>query len=343
MTLTETRPHIPPMAILNVLQSGWGIQVIQSAVELDVFSAIHRGAKSPEAVAEMTSCNPQGVKLLMDALVGMQLLENVSGSYALTETAALYLVPESPLYMQDYILGGKKLAEVWYGLSDAIKGGKSQMMVNKPETAEQFFPKLAAMIFPMNYAAAELTAEALSVEKLPSGAKVLDVATGSAAWSIPMAQRNTGLHVDALDFPAIIDQTTQYFVNRYKLGSRYHYLTGAWQDVDLPENHYDVAILGHICHSEGWDETEKLLAKVFRSLKPGGRIVVAEFLTNTTRTGPLFPLLFALNMFLVTQQGCVFSVEEMQRLMVQHGFSRPERIKLPYYGEESPVMVAHKP
>jgi ubiquinone/menaquinone biosynthesis C-methylase UbiE len=342
MSVTQTRIQPPPVEISRFLYGTWAEQVIKSAVELNLFDALKSGPKSAEDIATVVGADLRGIGLLLKALVGMNLLQKNAGGFELTEIAALYMLPDSDLYFGDYLLGRDQLAMVWEGLTDAVKTGKSQTAINRQEAAEEFFPWLAAAIFPMSYTTAQAAAELLQVEALPATARVLDVAAGSGVWSIPMAQRNPGLQVDAVDFPATLN-VTRKFTDRYQLSERYRYLEGSWQNVDFGEAQYDLVLLGHILHSEGWQESEKLLAKAFRALKPGGRIMIAEFLINDNSAGQIFPQLFGINMYLVTENGCVFSDKELKDLLTTAGFKNAERLAVPYYGEESPLMVATRP
>ncbi len=342
MTTTETRPVAPPFEVSSFAANRWADQIFKTALEINLFKALASKSQTAPEIAQTLKTDERGTAVLLDALMVLNLTKKANGRYELTEAAATYLNPDSDLYMGDFILGWEEMGHNWAELTEVIKTGVSQATVNRSAEAEKFFPRLAAAIFPLNYATAQATAEKLAVEKLPKDAKVLDLASGSGVWSIPMAQRNPEIQVDALDFPATLE-VTRKFADKYHLSNQYGYLAGSWQDVSLRENYYDIAVLGHICHSEGWAETEKLFKKMYEVIKPGGRICVAEFLTNEAKTGPFFPMIFAVNMFVKTDKGCVFSDVELAQLLKNAGFTNPERLHLPYYGSESPVMVAHKP
>jgi hypothetical protein len=45
-------------------------------------------------------------------------------------------------------------------------------------------------------------------------------------------------------------------------------------------------------------------------------------------------------MFLQTTEGCIFGVSELQRLLKSSGFDQVNRLELPFYKDESPVVVA---
>lgn len=211
------------------------------------------------------------------------------------------------------------------------------MEVNKDLQAEEIFPKLAEAIFPNSYATARQVATLLKTDKIKTEWLVLDLAAGSAVWSIPFAEASPKVKVDALDFDAVL-KVTKHFTNKFAVQDRYAFITGNWRDVQLKENTYDIVILGHILHSEGRDVSKALLKRCFDVMKPGGRLVVAEMISNDDRSGPVFPIMFALNMFLATTEGCVFTESELKDLVEEAGFKKPYRL-----APDHVVVIAEKP
>jgi len=103
---------------------------------------------------------------------------------------------------------------------------------------------------------------------------------------------------------------------------------------------HDIAILGHILHSEGGDRSRQLLAKTFRALKPGGTIAIAEWLVNDDRTKPLPSLMFAVQMLVNTEKGDTFSFNEIKKWLEEAGFKKVRKLEAP---GPSPLILATKP
>jgi ubiquinone/menaquinone biosynthesis C-methylase UbiE len=337
MSTVKQKPAIPPMKITALLHAPRASQILNTAVELDIFSQLSSGLKGASAIARAIGTDSRGTGLLLDSLAGLEIIRKTEEGFCHTETSELYLVPSSPLYMGAYLQRNKELAKSWDALTDSVRSGKPNMQVDKDDQAQEFFPDLVRALFPINYSTAGMVVKALNIDSLPEGSRILDIAAGSGAWSIPMAEANPGVKLEALDFPVVLDVTRE-FVGKRNLSDRFSYHPGSWRDIELEDGAYDVIILGHILHAEGWKETEMLLKKSFKALKTGGMVVIAEFIAG--ENGPVFPLIFALHMFLVTTAGCVFSENELKDLLASSGFINPERLELPYYGQESPVVVA---
>jgi ubiquinone/menaquinone biosynthesis C-methylase UbiE len=341
MTAVKNKPTVPPAKILGYLWGSWASQILQSAVELEFFAALESGGKTAAEVAAIGKSDLRGTTVLLNALVGLELLTKDKECYLLTDVAQTYLLPAGDLYMGKMVLGSNDLHQSWTQLTAAVKSGKSSMKVNQDAKAEEFFPELAASIFPLSFATAEAVAQELEAEKLPAGARVLDVASGSAVWSIPFARANKGIKIDALDFPSVL-QMMDKFTKKYQVADRYNKLTGNWREVKLEQAAYDVIILGHILHSEGRDLSGKLIGACYDALKPGGKLVVAEFFADENRTSPAPALMFDVNMFLATENGCVFSEADLKSMFKEQGFGESYRLELPALGDQSPIMVAKR-
>ncbi|MBX9687838.1 MAG: methyltransferase domain-containing protein [Candidatus Obscuribacterales bacterium] len=338
--LEDSRAMMPPLRITQLLHARWALEALRAAVQLGVFAALAGQAKTAAQLSSELSASREGMQLLLNALVSLDYLQKDGDRYALSEVSRLYLLPGQALFLGDY-LADNRVSEAWTKIGDSIRSGKPINNVNQEAKAEEFFPKLAASIFPLNYGTAHIVASELRVDELPAGARVLDVAAGSAVWSLPFAERNKNVEVDALDFPAVLE-VAKDFAERHGVAERFSYISGNWSDCRFEDSKYDVVCLGHILHSEGKMRSIDLLKECFRTLKHGGRIVIAEMISDDERVSAPFSQLFALNMFLLTDDGCVFAEGELREMLSDIGFRDVYRPKLQYWGDESPVMIATK-
>ena len=72
--------------------------------------------------------------------------------------------------------------------------------------------------------------------------------------------------VRAVDWAGMIP-TTKRITQKFGVGARFNYIEGDMLTVNFGTG-YDIAILGHILHSEGEDRSRQLLAKTFRAKNP---------------------------------------------------------------------------
>jgi SAM-dependent methyltransferase len=107
----------------------------------------------------------------------------------------------------------------------------------------------------------------------------------------------------------------------------------------MGQSKYDVAILGHICHAEGAARSRDLFRKLQRALKPGGKLLIAEMVPDEERREAQFPLLFAINMLVHTEEGGTFTYSEFRKWLQEAGFKTVRTIEAP---APSPLIVAEK-
>jgi ubiquinone/menaquinone biosynthesis C-methylase UbiE len=164
------------------------------------------------------------------------------------------------------------------------------------------------------------------------------LATGSGVWGIVLAEHFPRAGVTAVDFPAVLEVTKET-AEKHGVADRFRFAGGDLLAADFGTQH-DLAVLGHILHTEGEKRSRQLLSKVFASLAPGGTIAIAECLVNETRTAPPHSLMFAVNMLVHSSDGDTFSFEEISSWLSQAGFHSARLLDAPGV---SPLILATKP
>ncbi len=324
----------------RILQFVWGYAppiIISSATRHKLFDAMESGPQTADQVAKRTGTSVRGVRPVLNALVGLQLLNKVGNDqYSLTPDSAAFLVSTKPAYLGGMLQHvGHDLIPNWMKLPESIQTGKPARSVNEQEGAE-FFEQLVVALFPMNFMAARALGQHLNVANTP-GMKILDVAAGSGVWSLGVALQAPNSTVTAHDWPNVLEVTKKYAA-QHKMADRFSYIAGDLRTVDFGSG-YNLAVLGHILHSEGEAESKKLLKKMYQALAPGGRIAIAEFLVNSERTGPPMPLFFAVNMLVNTDVGDTFSFPEVSSWLTEAGFKNPRTFEP---GGPATLIIADK-
>src|SRR3954451_13130629 len=96
--MTTVAP-VSPDVIFETLFAYQQTAALKSAIELDLFTAIAEGARTPTAIAARVAATDRGVRILCDFLTTLGLLEKSDGQYGLGPVAAAFLVRTSPTYM----------------------------------------------------------------------------------------------------------------------------------------------------------------------------------------------------------------------------------------------------
>jgi ubiquinone/menaquinone biosynthesis C-methylase UbiE len=314
--------------------------IISAAAGNKVFDALENGAKTVEEVAKETGASPRALRILMNALVGLDLLKkDRREKYSLTPESAAFLISERPgTHAGFFGTIAPQLISKWLSLTDIVHEGCPAVAVNQQTEGTEFFSQLVENIIPMSYPAAQKLGDHLKIAKTKNEIRVLDLAAGSGIWGIALAQKSPRVRVSAVDWPGMIP-TTKRITEKFGVHDRFNFVEGDLSKANFGTG-YDVAILGHILHSEGEERSRQLLKKTFRALKSGGVIAIAEWLVNDQRTKPLHALMFAVQMLVNTEKGDTFSFNEIKSWLEDAGFKKMRRLEAP---GPSPLVLATKP
>jgi len=313
--------------------------IIGAAVTNKVFDTLESGGKTIEQVSKTTGASQRGLRAIMNALVGLELLKkDRQGKYSLTPESEAFLVSGKPGTLVGFFAMAKThIVPDWLHLNEAVKTGAPPIALNQETQGSQFFSVLVENIIPMSYPAATALGQALNLTKRREPVRVLDVAAGSGIWGIALAQQSPRVQVTAQDWPEMIP-TTKRITQKFGVADRFSYVEGDVLEANFGTD-YDIATLGHILHTEGEERSRKLLKNVFGALKPGGTVAIGEWLVNDERTEPLPSLIFAVNMLVHSERGDTFSFNEIKRWLEETGFKKVRKLEAP---GPSPLILATK-
>jgi ubiquinone/menaquinone biosynthesis C-methylase UbiE len=329
---------VTPEAISESLWAPLATRALITGTELGVFNLIAEGIRTVDEIAGRSKASVRGIRMLLDALVGLGYLSKKGDRYGLEPIADVFLVPGKPGYMGDLVVTLGTIRFNWDTLTDSVREGKPIATVDVEQAGREFFPKLVAGLFPGNYNSARTVVKSLSAKTKKSIKNVMDVAAGSGAWSIPFAEAIPDATVTVVDFPEVTAITRQ-FTERFGVGSQYDYVEANMREADFGRDKFDLIILGHIIHSEGEKWGKDLVKRSYEALRPGGRLLIAELVPEDSKSHPWIPLIFGLNMLMLTTEGGVFTMREYRLWLKDTGFTKVKTIEAQ---AASPLILATK-
>ncbi|MHC1767882.1 MAG: methyltransferase [Verrucomicrobiia bacterium] len=326
----------------RIMQLAWGYAaplIIEAAVEHRVFDQLEGGPRSLEELVFATGASRRGLRAILDALTGLELLTKFGPKYALAPESAAFLVSGKPGYHGGFFRHiSNQLLPRWLGLSEVVRTGRPNAELNEASGGAEFFAEFVEALVPLSYAAAQKLGEHLGIAESTEPLSVLDLGAGSGVWGIALAEQSPLVHVRAVDWPRVLE-VTRRTAQRFHVDDRFVLAAGDLLEADFGTGH-EVATLGHILHSEGRERSRRLLKRVFDALAPGGTVAIMEFVPNDDRTGPPAPLLFAVNMLVNTAEGDTFTFAEMSTWLREAGFVNPRLLDVPAV---SPLVLATRP
>jgi 2-polyprenyl-3-methyl-5-hydroxy-6-metoxy-1,4-benzoquinol methylase len=339
----ETMPPQPTAPTPErLLQMAWGFAaplILDTALRYRVFDALEHAPLSAAEVASRTSTSIRGMTMLVNALVGLELLQKEGNRVRLTPESAAFLVSTQPAYHGEMFRHtAQQVLPNWLHLSEIVRTGRPRVVLNQETDGADFFMRFVAGLFPMSYRAAQVLGAHLGVPAATGPLSVLDIGAGSGVWGIAMARQSPHVTIRAVDWPEVLEVTRQ-LAARHGVAERLTTVSGDLLKADFGTGH-QVATIGHILHSEGPARSRRLLRKTFEALAPGGTVAIGEFVPNEERTGPAGALIFAVNMLVHTESGDTFSFGEISEWLLEAGFQNPRQLEAP---APSPLILATRP
>ena len=290
-------------------------RVFLTSFELDIFSVLGDSEISSEEIAVEIKADPRATDRLLNALCVTGAIKKSKGKFKNSKTAAESLVKGKPGY-QGGIMHSVHLWDSWTKLTDAVRaGGLEKKSPVEEGTNDWFEPFIAAM---HNRAMSEAP-ELIRGIDLAGVKRVLDVGGGSGAYSMAFASAKSDTLSTVFDLPHVIPMTQRY-VEEGGLEGRVETVTGDYNRDELPSG-YDLAFLSAILHSNSPEQNISLFKKIYKSLNPGGRIVISDFIMGDDRTSPAFGTFFALNMLVNTTSGDTYTQSEIKDWIEQAGMT----------------------
>ena len=325
-----------PETILGLAQSFMECRILHAAAELDIFTVLDPRPLTAIEVADKISGDVRGIAMLLDALAAMGFLVKQDHKYQCEADLARMLSEKSPQSILPMVLHMASLWKRWSRLADIVKGGG--VAVDEFD----FFrdaEELRAFIGAMHSIGAPMAKRIVEAVDPGASRSLLDVGGGSGTYTIAFLRAVPDLRATLFDLPEVIEMARERLKSEGLL-DRVRLEAGSYYLQEFPEGH-DLALISAIIHSNSLDENLELYRKVFRSLKPGGRILIRDHVMSPDRTMPRGGAIFAINMLVGTQGGGTFTYEEIETGLRDAGF---DRIRLLKHGENMDAVVeAFKP
>jgi hypothetical protein len=283
-------------------------RLLLTAAELGLFARL---SGHPETVAEMSKdmgWDERSLRILLDALVVMELLDKRLDRYQTSDLAIERLTEDSPASLLPTVLHGVDLWKAWSGLTERVVGSGRRPSLDPT----------GAFLGTMHLLAARLAPGIAAAVKLKRGGHLLDVGGGSGAYTVAFLERDRSVVATLFDRPEVLPICREY-LRRAECDSQVHLVGGDFLVDELPQDQ-DMVLLSAIVHSLSLDDCTVFFARVLRALRPGGRVVLRDHVMSDDRLRPRAGALFAVNMLVATRAGSTYTYRELREVLEGVGF-----------------------
>lgn len=257
---------------------GWSATV--AALDLGLFEAL---AQSPDglgatALAELCGARPDRLETLCRQLISVGFLSLEGGRYRLAPSAPLR--PDEAGYLGDMLRLSPGVASNWLDLAGVIRGEDPAEPVD--DAIDGFHAPLARATFGLQRSVAAGLPAALDLDTA-AALRVVDVGAGAGAWSTALLERVPAATAVLLDRAGLL-AVARFHLERETLIDRAVLVDWDHDPGALPgrviegSGSFDLVVLAHVLRHLAPEDARALVAHASALLRPGGTVVVADYL-----------------------------------------------------------------
>jgi predicted O-methyltransferase YrrM len=259
----------------------------------------------------------------------MDLVMRLDGGYRLREETAALVLTGAPLACDDPLrhLGG--LWDRWSALTDVVRRGQ-------PPAIERSDASRATLARAMRWHARESAPRLAALFDGTGVTSMVDLGGGPGAFSIAMARRFAALQVVLCDCDDQALALAAQDIRAAGLADRIR----AWRRDVLADDigtGYDLALLSSFISTRAECENRALLHKVRDALRPGGRVVIRDYLPGQGEPAPAAAV-FSVCMLVATARGRVYARTEVKGWLEDAGFEGVHCLPL----DDQQVMIGRR-
>jgi SAM-dependent methyltransferase len=306
--------------LIQLANACGGSQILLAANAVGAFTAIGRKTRTADEIARKCRADHEGMRLLLDALVSLGILNRVPAGYRNTALGRRHLDRRSPEALTNLLwLFGHHWHD-WTKLPEALRKGRPGWA---PVTEAPEFRRRFALA--MHERSRQLAQPTVQTMRLSSSARrFLDLGGGPGSYSIALAKRYP--HLKGVVFDQDITMARKMITQR-KLGARLQTRAGSLLKDDFGEG-YDAILISNVIHVFNEQENLSLLQRARQALNPGGKVFIVEFFLDSTRTQPTKSAVFSVLMYLFTATGRCYSWSEAEGWLEKLNFGRFKRHRI---------------
>ncbi len=311
-----------PEELMKLSRNFMGSRILLSAAELHLFALLNQASLTVEEISDRLHTDKRATAILLDALASLGLLVKSNESYQCPPALAPYLSDGDPKSIMPMVLHAAHLWRRWSDLTAIVRGettpGTGTGPFFNPEEMKAFIGAMHAVSAPQ--------AEEIIKEINPSLSKtLLDVGGASGTYTLAFLRYSPEMKATLFDKPEVMEMARER-LEREGMLNRVSLIGGDYNHDKFPPGH-DLAFLSAIIHANSSEENIDLYKNVFRSLIPGGRIVIRDHVMEADRIHPEAGAIFAVNMLVATEGGQTYTFDEIRTGLLQAGFKNIRLVK----------------
>ena len=304
--------------ILQLINGYWATGILGAAASHSLFTHLEAGAVDAGQLAARAGISRRGAQTLLDGLVSLGLVELHDGGYRNSAEASAFLVEGQPNCLSGFARLKLGHMATLTGLPDVVRAGGPLADAVVEVADNPHWAGLVQALAAQSVPVAEIAAGALRLAEAGE-ISILDVGGGSGIFSAIWLEMNPAARSTQLDW-APINAIARRLLAERGVADRFTCVDGDFHTASFGTAAHDIVVYSHIAHQEGPEDNIAIFAKVRDALKPGGTLVICDYVVDDDRGGPPFPLTFAGEMLLKSRHGGTWRRADYHAWLTKAGF-----------------------
>lgn len=300
--MTPPTPDLIMQHLCGYLSS----QYMLVANDVGLFPALRDGPQTLDDLATRLAMPRRMVRILADALVAVGFLVREGDHYRNGTEAATFLAGATGPDMRPALrMWHRFFPQRWSRLDEGLRTGRSM------QSFADFTAEDQALF--SDGVAATTAGSALALAQsydFNRHQALLDLGGGTGSFLIPIRERSPHLRASIVELPSAIETIRERLL-AMPGGEAIQVIPGDFFVGDLPRG-YDAVLLANVIHIFSPEHNCQLLGRIREAVTSGARLLLVDFWTNPTHTEPVFSALMAAEFQMVSGEGDVYSLDEIQ-------------------------------
>jgi hypothetical protein len=325
-------PHaveLDPEPLFRVASGFMAAKHLFAAAELGLFTALAGGPASRDELANRLGLPARTTRIAADAMVALGFLERDGGAYRNGAIASAFLSGQGPVDLSPFLRFWDRISYVnWASLAGALRTGTAVKVELSDEEAAIFSAGVEAVTAGSAHALAQSGV-------LGDRRRLLDVGGGTGSFLVAALRSHEQLAGTLVEIEPVLS-VARAAIAAGPFAGRIDVVGADATSDPLPGGH-DAILVANVAHLLSPADNETLLRRLRAVSEAGTRLLLVDFWTDATRTDPPFAALIAGEFALFSDDGDVYSEDDVAGWLQATGWrAEPRR---PLAGPQSLIVA----
>ncbi len=307
------------LEVLSIAEGFFQSSILFALLKLRIFECIGEESKTLDELAAELDTRPETLARLLNAGVILKLLESTDGlNYRVASAGRSVLLPSAgESYLGNWIRNLDYFRFALSKLDEAIL--KSEPVVDPSIHLGVDEDHTREFTLAMHNYASLRGKELARFLDTTRSKTLLDLGCGPGTYAFYLGMHNPNLQLYLIDFPGVLEVAKEVRT-RYPNKNEVYYLPLDAVNDEIPGS-YDIILVSNTLHMLGEQASRNLIKRLYRSINPGGSLVIQAQYMQDNRLGGRWSILLDLIQLCITSEGRNHTVGETRRWLEEAGFS----------------------